>query len=165
MLHRGASTNWNVGCPLAPNIVYTAVVTATDTNGNITITTNSFDTFSFGNYVWQAEDFDYNGGHYFDNPQTNAYAGLTSITNVDTHQANFGGSDVYRKNGMDTEVNGDLASPPFIGTGKTDYSLGYFSIAGAWAKLTPGTTPRVITMFTRAWRSRYAAPPPAPCPA
>jgi hyaluronate lyase len=135
LVFSGSSTNWNVGCPLAPNLVYTAVITATDTNGHITTTTNSFDTFSFGNYVWQAEDFDYGGGHYIDNPQTNAYAGLVSITNVDTHQVNFAGKDLYRPNGMDTEVNGDLASPPFIGTGKTDYSIGYFS-AGAWANYT-----------------------------
>ncbi|HTB85023.1 MAG TPA: polysaccharide lyase family 8 super-sandwich domain-containing protein [Candidatus Sulfotelmatobacter sp.] len=135
LVFSGSSTNWNVGCPLAPNTVYTAVITATDTNGNVATMTSSFDTFSFGNYVLQAEDFDYNGGHYIDNPQTNAYAGLVSITNVDTHQVNFAGTDIYRKNGMDTEVNGDLVSPPYIGTGKTDYSIGYFS-AGAWANYT-----------------------------
>jgi hypothetical protein len=87
------------------------------------------------NYTWEAEDFDYVAGHYFDNPQTNAYAGLSATTNVDTHQVNFGGKDLYRPNGMDTEVNGDMLRRPYQGTGYSDYSLGYFS-AGAWANYT-----------------------------
>jgi hypothetical protein len=36
------------------------------------------------------------------------YAGLSAIVNVDTHQVNFAGTDLYRPNGMDTEVNGDV---------------------------------------------------------
>jgi hypothetical protein len=65
----------------------------------------------------------------------NAYSGLNAVTNVDTHQVNFGGADLYRPNGMDTEVNGDLVRPQYNGTGQTDYSIGYFS-AGAWANYT-----------------------------
>ncbi len=131
----GMTNNWSVGCPLAPNTLYTAVITAMDSNGNITTTTNSFDTFSAGNYTWEAEDFDYNEGHFIDNPQTNAYAGLAAITNVDTHQVNFAGTDLYRPNGMDTEINEDTVRAPYHGTGSSDYSIGYFS-PKSWANYT-----------------------------
>jgi hyaluronate lyase len=136
LLLSGSVNNWNVSYPyLEPNMLYTIVVTATDVNGNVATTTRSFDTFSAGNYMWEAEDFDYNGGHFIDNPQTNAYFGLGAITNVDTHQVNFGGKDLYRTNGMDTEVNGDVVRSQYNGTGYTDYSMGYFS-AGSWANYT-----------------------------
>ncbi len=132
----GTTNNWQVNCPfLQPNILYTAVVSVTDINGNIATTTNTFDTFSAANYTWEAEDFDYGGGKFHDAPQTNAYAGLTSITNVDSHQVNFGGTELYRPNGMDTEINGDVLRPAYQGTGRSDYSIGYFS-PGAWANYT-----------------------------
>jgi hyaluronate lyase len=124
----GSNNNWNVSYPhLQPNMVYTVVVSVTDTNGNIATTTKNFDTFSPANYIWEAEDFDYNGGRYIDNPQTDAYAGFSANVNVDTHQVNFGGRDLYRPNGMDTEVNGDVVRPQYNGTGFSDYSIGYFS--------------------------------------
>lgn len=132
----GSNTNWNVSYPyLQPNMVYTIVTTVTDTNGNVATTTKSFDTFSAANYTWEAEDFDFGGGNFIDNPQTNDYAALTSKTNIDTHEVNFGGQDVYRPNGMDTEVNGDVVRPQYNGTGRSDYSIGYFS-SGSWANYT-----------------------------
>jgi hyaluronate lyase len=136
LVFNGSNNNWNVSYPhLQPNSVYTVVVTVTDTNGNLATTTKSFDTFSAANYIWEAEDYDYNGGHFIDNPQTDAYAGLVALTNVDTHEVNFGGKDLYRPNGMDTEINGDVVRPQYNGTGFSDYSIGYFS-AGSWANYT-----------------------------
>jgi len=132
----GSGNNWNVSYPhLLPNTVYTIVVTATDVNGNTATTTKSFDTFSPANYTWEAEDFDYDGGQFIDDPQTNAYAGLAALTNVDTHQVNFAGQDLYRPNGMDTEINGDVVRPAYNQTVYKDYSIGYFS-PGAWANYT-----------------------------
>jgi hyaluronate lyase len=132
----GSMNNWNVSYPyLQPNMLYTIVATVTDVNGNVATTTKSFDTFSAGNYVWEAEDFDYGGGRFLDNPQTNAYLGLNANANADTVQVNFGGKDLYRPNGMDTEVNGDVIRPAYNGTGRSDYSIGYFS-AGSWANYT-----------------------------
>src|SRR5208282_6935846 len=97
LVFNGTTNNWNVSCPsLLPNTLYTAVITVTDANGNVVTTTNSFDTFSAASYTWEAEDFDYTGGHFIDNPQTNAYAGLVAYTNVDTHQVNFNGTFLYR---------------------------------------------------------------------
>jgi hyaluronate lyase len=136
LIFNGSSNSWNVTYPnLLPNTTYTIAVSVTDVNGNIATTTKSFDTFSAANYIWEAEDFDYNGGQYFDNLQTNAYAGLKSATNVDSHQVNFGGTFLYRPNGMDTEINGDIVRAKYSSTGYSDYSIGYFS-PGAWANYT-----------------------------
>jgi hypothetical protein len=135
LVFNGTTNDWNVSCPLQPNTVYTAVVTVTDANGNITTTTRSFDTFNAAIYTWEAEDFDYGGGHFIDNPQTNAYAGLSASVNADTRQVNFAGTDLYRPNGMDTEINGDVVRPQYSGTGYSDYSIGYFS-PGSWANYT-----------------------------
>lgn len=136
LVFSGTTNDWNISCPsLLPNMLYTAVIAATDANGNTVTTTNSFDTFSAANYTWEAEDFDFGGGYFIDNPQTDAYAGLSAITNVDTHQVNFAGKDLYRPNGMDTEINGDVLRPQYPGTGYSDYSIGYFS-PGSWANYT-----------------------------
>jgi hyaluronate lyase len=136
LVFSGSTNNWNVSYPfLQPNQIYTAVITATDGQGNTVSETNSFDTFSAANYTWEAEDFDYNGGSFIDNPQTNAYAGLAAVTNVDSHQVNFAGTFLYRPNGMDTEINGDVLRPQYTGTSFSDYSIGYFS-PGAWANYT-----------------------------
>jgi len=136
LIFSGTTNYWSVsGAALQPNIVYTAVITVTDGNGNIATTSKTFDTFSSTGFSWEAEDFDYGGGKFLDGPQTNAYAGLSAITNVDTHQVNFAGTDLYRPNGMDTEVNGDTMRAAYNGTGRSDYSLGYFS-PGAWANYT-----------------------------
>jgi hyaluronate lyase len=136
LVFSGSNNNWNVSYPyLVPNTVYTIVATATDVSGNVATTTKSFDTFSAADYTWEAEDFDFDGGNFIDNPQTNAYAGLSALVNGDTHQVNFGGKDLYRPNGMDTEINGDVVRPQYNGTGYSDYSIGYFS-AGSWANYT-----------------------------
>jgi hypothetical protein len=136
LVFAGTSNNWAVAYThLLPNMVYTAVITVTDANGNQATTTKTFDTFSALNFIWEAEDFDYGGGQFIATTQTNGYAGRSCITNVDARQVNFGGTELYRPNGMDTEKNGDVVRPQYNGTGYTDYSLGYFS-PGAWANYT-----------------------------
>ena len=128
LVFNGSATNWNVSYPhLQPNTAYTVVIAVTDANGNFTTATKSFDTFGAANYTWEAEDFDYGGGRFFDNPQTNAYAGLGAFPNIDAHQVNFAGVELYRTNGMDTEINSDTVRPPYHATGYSDYSIGYFS--------------------------------------
>ena len=132
----GTSNSWNVSFPhLLPNQVYSAIITVTDVNGNQATTNKSFDTFSAGNFTWEAEDFDYGGGQFIASAQTNGYAGRVCVTNVDARQVNFTGTELYRPNGMDTEKNGDVVRAQFSGVGYFDYSLGYFS-AGAWANYT-----------------------------
>ena len=149
----GSSLSWTVKCPLALNSANTATIQVTDVNGNSATTSVSFDTFSSTYYTWEGEDFDYEGGQFFDNPQTNAYFGLPAETDVDTHQVNFNANAPYlyrtnalglvgEGNGMSTEINGDLKRAQYQGVGNTnqDYSMGYFSgganTSGSWANYT-----------------------------
>ena len=81
--------------------------------------TRSFDTFNPTNYTWEGEDFDYDGGQFIDNPQTNAYYGLPAVDGCGYASGEFccrsSISLSYQSaglpgegNGMATEVNGDL---------------------------------------------------------
>ncbi|MGH7975162.1 MAG: hypothetical protein ACREC8_00725, partial [Limisphaerales bacterium] len=99
----GASTSRSVSAPLTSNTVYTAVIQVTDANNNVTSTNVSFDTISPA-YTFEAEDYNYSGGNFHDNPQTNAYAGLNATEGVDTHNTDFsGGGSAYRPSGLNTE--------------------------------------------------------------
>ncbi len=96
LVFTGSSANWNVSYPhLQPNTSYVIGITVMDANGNPATTSVIFDTMSPNNYTWEAEDFDFNGGQFIDNPQTNAYAGLGALTNSDTVQVNFATAAAY----------------------------------------------------------------------
>ena len=139
----GSINNWLVKYPVAPDSAYSIKVTVTDVNGNTATTTALFDTINPNHYTWEAEDWDYSndgvtGGLFFDNPQTNAYLGLTANpTGADTIQRNFGGAYTYRPNGMDTAVTGDILRPQYqdLNNPQQDYTMGFFS-DGAWANYT-----------------------------
>jgi hypothetical protein len=147
LVFTGTTNSWNVSFPhLLPNMVYTAVITVTDINGNQATTAQSFDTFSAANFTWEAEDFDYGGGQFIAAPQTNGYAGRACVTNVDARQVNFGGTELYRPNGMDTEKNGDVTRSQYAT--QIDYSLGYFS-HGAWANYTRNYPAGTYNVYAR----------------
>jgi regulation of enolase protein 1 (concanavalin A-like superfamily) len=134
----GSFTSWHVNCPLALNATHTAVITVTGNNGQSATTTVTFSDFSSTNFQWEAEDYDYNSGNYFDNPQTNAYAGLPSTPEVDNHQFDLNGNSfIYRTkaNGAcpSTTVAGDGQRPQFFS--QTDYNIGFFG-GGSWVNYT-----------------------------
>jgi CotH kinase protein/Lamin Tail Domain/Carbohydrate binding domain len=133
----GAPTSRKVSAPLTSNTVYTAVIQVTDANNNVTSTNVSFDTISPA-YTFEAEDYNYNGGNFFDNPQTDAYAGLNATYGVDAQNSDFGGGgSAYRPSGLNTEANGDIPRLPYIGTGKTDYDVGWNNAgSGNWGNYT-----------------------------
>lgn len=138
LVFTGNQNSWMVTYPhLQPNTPYVITVSITDANGNSSTASVTFDTMSPNNYTWEAEDFDYTNGLFFDNPQTNAYAGLSATPSVDTVQVNFAGTYLYRPNGMDTEINGDIKRPHYLDPSnpQSDYSIGFFS-DGAWANYT-----------------------------
>ncbi|HVU08495.1 MAG TPA: LamG-like jellyroll fold domain-containing protein [Verrucomicrobiae bacterium] len=144
----GSQNNWNVSFPLSLNTSYTITINVVDSNGNTAATTKSFATFSSNYYTWEAEDFDYDGGKFIDNPQTNAYSGKGAVAEVDTHQVNFAAAapylyrtnddvDLDNANGMSTEINGDQTRAQWNFT--NDYTAGYFSAnaaGGSWMNYT-----------------------------
>lgn len=140
LVFTGTQNNWNVTYPhLSPNSSYMITVVITDSNGNSSTASVIFDTMNPNNYTWEAEDFDYTNGMFIDNPQTNAYYGLSCVTNADANQVNFAtqGAWIYRPNGSYTETNGDFLRPQYQDPSnpQPDYSIGFFS-DGAWASYT-----------------------------
>ncbi|HXI71632.1 MAG TPA: glycosyl hydrolase family 28-related protein [Verrucomicrobiae bacterium] len=134
----GPSTSRTVTFPgLTINKTHTAVITLTDNNGRTISKTVSFDTFGPDSYTFEAEDFDYGSGLFFDNPQHGAYAGRSAVDGIDFHSVNAGqGGHDYRPNppGLETEGATDRprqASNP----GVQDYDVG-FNSGGNWGNYT-----------------------------
>ncbi len=131
----GSPVNWQVNCPLTLNTNHTAVITVTANNGQSATKTVNFSDFSATNFQWEAEDYDYTGGNYFDN-QTNAYAGLASVAGVDNRQSDLVANPfLYRPNSPapSTTVAGDGLRSQFVG--QTDYNIGFFG-SGSWLNYT-----------------------------
>ena len=155
----GSGNQWNVTCPLSTNVTHTVVVTVTDANGTVN-STNSFSTFNSANYVWEAEDYDYGGGHFYDNPQTNAYANLGSVADVDNHQSDLNANPfLYRLSSVADpapstqtgDLGGELPRAEFTSGGGSgiDYCIGYFG-GGSWVNYTrhyPAGTYYVVGRF------------------
>jgi hypothetical protein len=135
----GNQNNWTVTYPhLLPNSVYTIIVTVTDSNGNTSTITATFDTINPNNYVWEVEDYDYNDGQFFDNPQTNAYNNLPADVGVDAFHTNPGGTYTYRPTGLAGGAANDFPLRPQYtdpNNPQTDGSVGFFS-NGSWANYT-----------------------------
>jgi hypothetical protein len=88
----GSSSSWNVSAPLTLNVAsYTAVISVTDNAGYSHATTVYFDTFNPSSYDIEAEDWDFNGGSYIDNPvitsvaAPNSYFDVSGELNVDEY--------------------------------------------------------------------------------
>jgi hypothetical protein len=128
------STGWVVTYPgLTQNTNHSVQINVTDSNGNSASTAASFDTFKPSYYTWEAEDYDHDGGQFFDNPQVDAYAGLNATADVDFHDNNAGGGYLYRPSGTATEITADTPRSQFAGT--NDYNIGFFG-QGEWGNYT-----------------------------
>lgn len=130
----GSATSWNVTYPNLPvNSVNHVTISVLANNGATKSTTVVFDTFKASYYQLEAEDYDFNGGQFIDNPAPNAYAGQSAIAEVDFHDVATGGSYTYRPTGTATEGINDLARTQFVGF--TDYNIGFFE-NGEWGNYT-----------------------------
>ncbi len=151
----GSTARWTASyAKLAANTAYTATISFTTKSGAAFAKTYSFDTFSASYYTWEAEDYNYGGGQYIDNPQPGAYNGLEAVDGVDAHNTDGGGA--YRPvgtaeapGGLATEACGDVARTAYIGTGATDYDVGYTS-AGDWANYTRKFPQGAYNIYLRA---------------
>ena len=166
----GSSTSETVSAPLASNTLYGVIIQVTDTGANTSTTNLYFDTVAPA-YTFEAEDYDYTSnsvtGSFFDNPQTNAYNGVTSTPGVDDNNplnsnGTPNGTAGYRVNSvaypaLATEGNSD--KPPrlaYIGTGKTDYDWGYTG-SGQWGNYTRHYPAGVYNVFVRAANNNGAS--------
>ncbi|HZV34218.1 MAG TPA: hypothetical protein VFB72_06530 [Verrucomicrobiae bacterium] len=64
----GPTNTWNCSIPVASNALYVAVINVTNSTSLSSKFTINFDTFSQNNFMWEAEDWDFNGGQFIDNP-------------------------------------------------------------------------------------------------
>jgi hypothetical protein len=135
----GTSHALSVSYPAKTNAFHTAIITVTDGVGT-THYTNSFATYSDANYQWEAEDYDYDSGQFFDN-QINAYANRASVSGVDIVESDPNGAYTYRPSpGIPTgtgDLSGELPRAQFTSGGGagTDYNLGFFG-PNSWANFT-----------------------------
>lgn len=140
----GSASTRNVVYPtLQLNEVHTAIITATNSLGHGIAVTNRFDTFSQTNYMFEAEDYDYNGGQFVSASDwyPDAYAPFESFTNIDFQHTYVSGEPTdgseyqYRINGIPQELAFDYLRQVFIDNGAFDYHL-YWYGATDWANYT-----------------------------
>ena len=143
----GPSTNLNVSFPTTTNTMYSVFIQITDSNGNPVSATYSFDTI-VPTYTFEAEDFDYGGGNYFDNPQTNAYRNLDGVLDIDYHLGTQHGGD-YLRVGLTTESLNEKIRPQYNGTGMQDYDVG-FNDGGNWGNYTRNYPAGTYNLYVRA---------------
>lgn len=139
---------------LQSNTVYNAAITVTDSSGLKSTASTTFQTTWAGvpapSYLWEAEDFDFNGGMFIDNPDictsagdTNCYVGKTGEQGVDEFSTGTPPSQLYRgaSDGIGTQFSGDYSRPDLTAAGRPDYCINPFngnpSYAGAeWVNYT-----------------------------
>lgn len=136
----------NASTALSSNTLYGVTITAYDAGGSTSVS-EGFDTINPA-YTWEAEDWDYTNGLYFDTG-VNQYAGLSGTAEVDYHGSPGGGA-AYRPKGLETEnPNGDHPLRlQYIGTTNRDYNVGFTS-GGDWANYTHHYPAGTYIMFVR----------------
>jgi len=153
----GSASSNNVVYPaLQPNAMHTAIINVTNSLGHGISITNQFDTFSQTNYMFEAEDFNYNGGQYVSSASysPDCYASFVSVSNIDFHHTiNPGeptdGSDFqYRQNGIPQQVAQDYLRTAYVNSFSSDYQLYWFG-GGDWANYTRDYPLGTFNLYTR----------------
>jgi hypothetical protein len=147
----GTPASRTVSCTLAPNTVYTAIISVTNNLGLTARSTVNFDTFSPSSYTWEAEDFDYDSGLFYDNPQMQAYFLLGATDGVDFHDSTNGGSAIYRSTTLATEITSDALRTGYDTTLIRDHNIGY-TATGEWANYTRTYPTGKFNVYMRAAR-------------
>lgn len=136
----GSSSNKNVAYHgLQSNTVYTASITVTD-SFNLTASANTyFETTWVGVppalSLWEAEDFDFTNGMYYDFPalcntigSPNCYFGTVGVEGVDEHSSGSAPNHVYRPDdAVGTLISGDYARKDHYLANAFDYRIDPFN--------------------------------------
>jgi hypothetical protein len=141
LVFSGSSTDWAITLPLPQQELYNVIITATDAAGHANTYSESFDTFSQSNLMVEADEYDFNGGQFIDNPietatnsvATNSYfpwpdyvdfsADNVAVYGVDytTANTNAGETYIYRYDqSSGTQVTSDFLRNKFINSGQDD---------------------------------------------
>ena len=127
---------------LQSNLTYTASITVTDAF-NLTVSASIyFETMWVGiqpvTYLWESEDWDFNGGLYINNPDLcsaggdpNCYCGKVGVEGADEHNSS-GSSGPYRLGDpMGTAPSGDYLRKNLFQADRIDYCINPFQ-GGEW---------------------------------
>jgi hypothetical protein len=157
----GSNLSNNVVYPtLQPNVTHVAIINVTNSLGHGISLIDQFDTFSqatnasispyiCSNYMFEAEDYDFNGGQYIpsasyvpDSPNlSQGYRSQVSVTNVDFQHTPVSGEPTdgseytYRQNGIPTQSDSDYLRQVYVHRLVPDYQLNWFG-GGDWANYT-----------------------------
>ena len=149
VLYTGLSTNvWS----------YAATITVTDTLGLSDSTSMSFDTINPA-YLWEAEDYDFTNGMYYDSPlvsstpQANCYAQVTGSLGVDYYSTATGQAHYRTNDTSGTGLAGDGVRQKFITAQLTDpnavdYVVGYIAV-NDWFNYTRDIAPGTYNIYAR----------------
>jgi hypothetical protein len=148
----GDNTAESVTAPLSGDTLYTAVITATDSSGTGSSTV-TFDTINPNYFTFEAEDFDYGGGMFFDSlppgtfPELDAYSTLAATVGIDCNN-HTGGGNLYRPNPLETETESDTPRYQYASSGYPDFDMG-FNSGGDWGNYTRHYPPGVYNIYLR----------------
>lgn len=150
----GSASAKNVVYPsLQLNALHTAIITVTNSLGHGISVTNHFDTFSQGNFMVEAEDFDYGGGQYFSptNWFPDVYIGRDGTSNIDFQHSSIAGEMFPYRNGVPQSLVQNYAieaRKKFIDAFAVDYQLDWFGI-GDWANYTDVYPTGIFYVYVR----------------
>ena len=117
----GNENDWNVSLgSLSANMVYAGEVAVRSAQGGLTSQLLAFNTFSSDNFTFEAEDWNYDGGDYINNPGVGDYfdlGGSVDSEGIDFHERSddfdFANETAWRfplvGNMPNTESNGNEA--------------------------------------------------------
>ena len=151
---------------LKTNTAYTAAITVTDLNGNVSTVTVLFDTF-IPIALWEGEDWDFNSGQFINDPVLssapagNSYFGRVGVQDIDENEtANNGtgdgppGDHAFRPDDvMAAGTANEVARQNFSDAQATDpnikdYATGWFD-SGEWVNYTRVFPAGTYNVFAR----------------
>jgi hypothetical protein len=161
LVFSGGPSTWNVSYTgLQINQTYATTISATDANTNNVTGSFTFDTW---NPVFQveAEDFDFSGGQFIDNPAPttgpagNSYYGQVGTLGVDEFNQNavppYAGASPSNYRPSDptaTTAITDAARQQFITAGASDYNVGFIG-PGFWQNYTKTWPTGTFNVYAR----------------
>src|SRR5262249_8922403 len=77
-----SGSGYTVRTPITSNMVYSAFIQVDQAGHDSFSKVVKFDTI-IPAYTFEAEDWDYNGGQFIDNPQIDEYSGLDGLDGID----------------------------------------------------------------------------------
>ena len=176
LVFSGSSVSWNVSYPfLKTNNDYAVVIHVTDANGNSASSTLNIDTYA-PVFTWEAEDFDFGGGLYIDNPlptttpntAANSYCervsapGVIGQPGIDAFSTTAGGGpqvsagDYRESDIIACTPNFDSSRLLFLTNNAQDYALGFLQ-SGWWENYTKTFPSGTYNVYGRMARGQAPA--------